>query len=403
MWNGRRSPWVGRVMVVAALALTMLGCGLGSWGVPAAGLWAALTIALALGAAGCGSGPRSGAIGRVSSGHDEGGDQAPPRADAAAGPDEAGVTEADVARLLPDGGGEPDRDQDGVPDDEDNCPLVHNPDQKGAMAPGYGDACYVDEWRVTHSCGPVGGLDSDGDLIPDFVDLCPWTVNPGNGDADGDGIGDECDVSDDLDGDLVPDAVDNCVHVFNPSQANADDDPAGCDTYGDACDLCAEASDCLSPCGEPCCYDADGDGVAGGGSWSADGCNPVPDFEDNCPWTANPDQADLDGDHVGDDCDNCPSVPNRFQWDKDGDGVGDDCDGVSGAWRDPNAPAPAAPGARREEVRRERLARWLIRGTISAPVFLAAHGVDPVAARQALAGALRARFAAAGTLSDDRG
>ena len=41
--------------------------------------------------------------------------------------------------------------------------------------------------------------------------------------------------------------------------------------------------------------DSDGDGI--------------PDWEDNCPWTANNDQADADGDGVGDSCDSCPGTP----------------------------------------------------------------------------------------------
>lgn len=71
--------------------------------------------------------------------------------------------------------------------------------------------------------------------------------------------------------------------------------------------------------------DADGDGV----------CGDV----DNCPADANADQADLDGDGMGDVCDpdddndgvndaddNCPVDANSDQADFDGDGMGDACD-----------------------------------------------------------------------------
>jgi hypothetical protein len=47
---------------------------------------------------------------------------------------------------------------------------------------------------------------------------------------------------------------------------------------------------------------------------------------DNCPLVANPDQADDDGDLIGNACDVCPNKTDPGQSDKDGDGVGDACD-----------------------------------------------------------------------------
>jgi hypothetical protein len=73
----------------------------------------------------------------------------------------------------------------------------------------------------------------------------------------------------------------------------------------------------------PTQLDSDGDGIL--------------DSDDNCPTVKNPDQADSNGDGLGNVCDrdsdgvgdledNCPLNPNPDQADSDGDGIGDICD-----------------------------------------------------------------------------
>ncbi len=52
----------------------------------------------------------------------------------------------------------------------------------------------------------------------------------------------------------------------------------------------------------------------------------APDDTDNCVMTANADQANADGDALGDACDNCPADANEDQADGDEDGVGGVCD-----------------------------------------------------------------------------
>jgi hypothetical protein len=52
--------------------------------------------------------------------------------------------------------------------------------------------------------------------------------------------------------------------------------------------------------------------------------------DDNCPGVPNADQADTDGDSVGDACDNCLQTPNTSQSDLDRDAAGDACDGCPG-------------------------------------------------------------------------
>jgi len=296
--------------------------------------------------------------------------------------------------------GQLDTDMDGVADAVDNCPTTVNPDQADFDGDGLGDFCDPDDDNdgladaidcgplnpdivfsrgdvcddgnpntindvVTQACVCAGDSDLDADGIPDFRDNCIGIHNPQQEDNDGDGVGDVCDSDDDNDG--VKD-VDDC----NPFDA------AIAVSVGDSCDdgITATINDVID---ENC------------------QCNGVRDFDfdgvldsfDNCPINSNADQADFDGDGMGDACDddddndgvvdtvdcnpidasvstqpgdtcddgdpntvndtittdcncngdrdidrdgiadsvdNCPGIPNPSQADFDGDGIGDLCD-----------------------------------------------------------------------------
>jgi RHS repeat-associated protein len=265
-----------------------------------------------------------------------------------------------------------DQDNDGIPDAQDNCPTVFNPNQGDQDNDGRGDAC--------DNCPTVPNpqqADQDNDGAGDACDNCPGVPNPQQTDQDSDGVGDDCDncpsVSNkgqqDQDNDGDGDACDNCPSVANPDQADGDSDGVGtaCDNCpnvsnpqqvdqdndgdGDACDNCpsvanpgqqnqdndsvGDACDNCPTVTNPDQADADSDGVGN----LCDNCpttaNPnqadsdsdnVGNACDNCPNTSNPDQADTDGDRVGNLCDNCPTVPNPDQTDRDNDGVGDACE-----------------------------------------------------------------------------
>ena len=180
--------------------------------------------------------------------------------------------------------GDPDDDNDGIPDAADPCPL-----------------------DPTNSCVCP---DADGDGVCDEADNCPFIFNPEQDDADEDGLGDVCDECTDTDGDGCGDpgypantcCSDNCPQAYNPGQEDADGDG-----IGDICDPCP--NDPTNTCG---CPDIDADGIC--------------DDDDNCPFMANPSQEDVDADGVGDLCDNCPSDANPDQSDIDEDGIGDVCD-----------------------------------------------------------------------------
>lgn len=190
-----------------------------------------------------------------------------------------------------------DRDGDRVPDMNDNCPDIFNPNQEDADMNGIGDICEPP---------PMPSDDRDGDGIKNGMDNCPDVSNPGQEDKNQDFIGDACQ---DTDGDGINNDKDNCPEVNNPGQEDTNPKSG----IGDVCE------------------DTDGDSIT--------------NDQDNCVYVRNPAQEDTnpkdgigdacetrkgekdtDGDTVPDTKDNCPIDANIFQEDRDQDGIGDICD-----------------------------------------------------------------------------
>ncbi|HRI01452.1 MAG TPA: thrombospondin type 3 repeat-containing protein [Saprospiraceae bacterium] len=179
-----------------------------------------------------------------------------------------------------------DSDGDGIPDELDLCPSIAGlakfsgcPDTDEDGVPDYKDKCPEQSGILEF----MGCPDSDKDGIPDPEDECPTVAGPKNNNG--------CPPSD-KDGDGVPDKDDHC-----PDKAGL------ASLFG--------------------CPDSDGDGV----SDKDDRCPNVPGKKEKggCPDAAQSKDADNDG--IEDEQDECPFTAGLIQFkgcpDTDGDGIQD--------------------------------------------------------------------------------
>ena len=209
-----------------------------------------------------------------------------------------------------------DRDNDGVPNNEDDCPsdpgpinLLGCPDTDGDGIADKFDDCPLE-------FGPLelfGCPDKDGDGVIDKKDECPEIkgkpVFAGCPDSDNDGIidsKDECPLlkgseelkgCPDRDGDLIRDIDDECPDLAGEIKYGGcpDTDEDGIPDNSDECPQTAGLKEYMG------CPDTDGDGL----SDQNDRCPELYGEKSNrgCP------SEDSDGDGVPDKIDKCPSIP----------------------------------------------------------------------------------------------
>jgi hypothetical protein len=282
-----------------------------------------------------------------------------------------------------------DLDDDGVLNDEDAFPenpeeqLDTDDDNIGNNADtdddGDGWSDDLDDFPLDDTQFIDDALDRDEDGVANGDDVCPLTADGDQADTDGDGVGDAC--SDDSDGDGSDDSVDNCPEIANPDQLNTDEQLTGGDALGDVCDNDDDGdgvndADDLFSLDPSESADLDDDGIGDNSDPDTDGdgllndeeieTDPLDADSDNDGFSDGDDQfpndptealdtdgdqvpnnadafpgdpeesVDTDGDDLGDNGDNCPEVANADQTNTDGAADGgdacdldDDNDGVS--------------------------------------------------------------------------
>jgi hypothetical protein len=242
----------------------------------------------------------------------------------------------------------------------------------GGGGTGKGNEAYLDTytWLSEDVSMPItitsvdGNLDSDMDMLSDYVERCTTGTNPALADSDMDTVGDFVETRGGMpgvntDGDALVNALDDdddgdCVPTrLEDPDGNGDptDDDTDMDTRPNYVDV-DDDRDGILPCmedpngnGDPTDDDADMDGVPNYLEIDSDGdcalSATVPDIacQDNAdacidePEDANGymdtdgcPEPDRDSDGVPDDIDNCPDAPNPAQEDLDEDDEGDACD-----------------------------------------------------------------------------
>jgi OmpA-OmpF porin, OOP family len=194
-----------------------------------------------------------------------------------------------------------DEDNDGIPDEVDQCPEL---------------AEDKDGFEDSDGCPD---FDNDDDGVPDDSDRCPTEKEDTDGFEDDDGCPDP-----DNDHDGILDVKDACPNEAgapssDPKQNGCPERDRDVDGIPDSKDKCpTRAEDRDSFQDEDGCPDPDNDG------------DHVPDVDDACPNTPGPERSDAkldgcpspdkDGDTIDDNDDKCPEQPENFNGIDDSDG-----------------------------------------------------------------------------------
>lgn len=184
-----------------------------------------------------------------------------------------------------------DESGDGIPNQYDNCPFHHNPDQTDTAGDGVGDVCD----NCPHLANPDQAASPDNPVWPDRYDANGNPMVMGDACVPGNEYVD--DVTDSS-GDGVPDVMDNCPEYFNPPV-----EPGCCPESDPYCEECwCQCPDDQYPCEGCAQVDSSGDGVG--------------DICDNCPDHYNPNQTVSPGN---------PEWPDHYDHDGNPIVMGDAC------------------------------------------------------------------------------